>query len=312
MITMRHMMMNGNACDNGRGPRGFFTILALLMLGTTMAMAQPRDPSYRLPVAPPRILNQVGIEQKLDSQVPLDLPFKDETGKSIMLGDYFKEKPVILVLAYYECPMLCTEVLNGVARTLRPISFDMGKEYEVVTVSINPKETPELAAKKKANYVKRYGRPGTEGGWHFLTGEQSSIDRLAKAVGFNYVYDTNSAQYAHAGGIMVLTPGGRLSRYFYGVEYAPDDVRLGLVEASEGKIGTAVDKVLLLCFHYDPTTGRYGVAILTAIRIAGIAVLLGLGIFVYRAIRRDRRKKLGAELAASGAQSVEIRNGSIH
>ena len=305
--------MTENRNDERHGGwRGMILSALLLMMAAMMATAQPRDPSYKLPAAPPTILKKVGIDQKLDAQVPLELPFRDEAGRSIRLGDYFKGKPVILVLAYYECPMLCTEVLNGVAKTLRPISFDMGKEYEVVTVSINPKETPKLAAEKKANYVKRYGRPGTEGGWHFLTGDQASIDTLARAVGFNYVYDTNSAQYAHAGGIMVLTPAGRISRYFYGVEYAPDDVRLGLVEASEGKIGTMVDKVLLLCYHYDPTTGKYGVAIINAIRIVGIVVLLGLGLFVYRAIRRDRRNKLGAELAASSAQSMEIRNGSIH
>ena len=190
----------------------------LLMMAAMMATAQPRDPSYKLPAAPPTILKKVGIDQKLDAQVPLELPFRDEAGRSIRLGDYFKGKPVILVLAYYECPMLCTEVLNGVAKTLRPISFDMGKEYEVVTVSINPKETPKLAAEKKANYVKRYGRPGTEGGWHFLTGTAENIARVCSLFGVEYFLD--EGLITHTLQTAVIDREGRLAATVEGKDYS--------------------------------------------------------------------------------------------
>jgi len=238
----------------------------------------------------PAVLRDIGIDQRLNEQVPLDLVFRDETGKLVRLGDYFGEKPVILSLVYYECPMLCTLVLNGLLKSLRALSFDVGKEFNVVTVSFNPGETPTLAAAKKAEYIQHYSRAGAAEGWHFLTGEAGSIKRLAQAVGFRYIYDAKQNQFAHASGIMVLTPQGRLSHYFYGIEYSPRDLRLSLVEASANKIGSPVDQLLLYCYHYDPTTGKYGVIIMNVIRLAGLGTILALGAFMVVMFRRDRKR----------------------
>ena len=240
--------------------------------------------------ARPPLLTEVGIDQKLNEQIPLDLNFRDETGKAVRLREYFGEKPVILVLAYYECPMLCTQVLNGLTRSLQGMTLDMGKEFNVVTVSINPRETTELAAAKKRVYAGIYGRLLAEQGWHFLTGEQPAIQELARAVGFRYAYDPESGQYAHASVIMVLTPEGRLSRYFFGIQYASRDLRLSLVEASAGKIGSAVDQLLLFCYHYDPATGKYGLVILNIVRAAGLATVLAIGGFIWVLLRRERTK----------------------
>jgi protein SCO1/2 len=281
----------------------------VLIAGT--ASAQPKDPfGGRDPYAvrdqnrTQNIVKQVGIDQKLNAQIPLGLVFRDETGRQVTLNDYFGSKPVILSLAYFECPMLCTMVLNGIVTAVRPLSFDIGKEFDVITVSINPKDTPELAAKKKQSYMRSYGRPGSEKGWHFLTGDEANIKKLADAVGFRYTYDPATGQFAHAGGIMVVTPQGKLARYFYGVEYPTNDIRLGLVEASHNKIGTPVDQVLLLCFHYDPTSGRYGWAVIGLLKIGGALTLLILGGFVFLMLRRDRRRKLEQELAVSAMSAV--------
>jgi protein SCO1/2 len=237
----------------------------------------------------PPILQDIRIDQRLNEQLPLDTVFRDETGKSVQLGQYFGRKPVILSFAYYECPMLCTLVLNGLTKGLRVIPFEIGNQFEVVNISINPREGPDLAAAKKANYVRDYGRPGAERGWHFLTGEEAEIQRVTKAAGFRYVYDPTTGQYAHAAGIMIATPKGRLSRYFYGIEYSGQDLRLGLVEASEEKIGTLVDQVLLFCFHYDPVTGRYGLAIMVVMRILGSATAIAIVAFMLLMLRRERR-----------------------
>ncbi len=235
----------------------------------------------------PDLLTDVGIDQKLNEEIPLDLTFRDEAGTMVKLGQFFGEKPVILSLVYYECPMLCTQVLNAMERSLRNVPMDIGKQFNVVTVSFNPRETPQLAAAKKRIYVGLYGRPGADQGWHFLTGDEASIAALAKAVGFRYAYDPASGQYAHASGIMVLTPKGKLSRYFYGIQYPSRDLRLGLVEASNGKIGTPVDQILLFCFHYDPATGKYGLVILNVMRAAGIATVLGICALVFVLRRRS-------------------------
>lgn len=240
----------------------------------------------------PAQLRDVGIDQRLNEQVPLDLTFRDETGKTVQLRQYFNDKPVVLILAYYECPMLCTMVLNGALRAFRALSFDVGDEFQVITVSFDPKETPELAAKKKKSYMEAYGRAGAADGWHFLTGDEPAIKALTQAVGFRYKYDPETEQFAHASGIMVLTPQGRLARYFYGIDYGPSDVRLGLVEASEGKIGSPVDAVLLYCFHYDPKTGKYGAVIMNIVRVAGVSTLVILGTFMIVMFRRDRRLKV--------------------
>jgi len=245
------------------------------------------DPNLR--VALPAALQGVGIQQKLDQQVPLNLEFRDEAGRAVQLSAFFHGKPVLLALVYYRCPMLCTQILNGVASSLKAVSFDPGKDFEVVSVSFDPKDTPEIAGAKKLSYLRRYGRPGTANGWHFLTGDPANIKGLTDAVGFHYKYDAASDQFAHASGIMILTPEGRLSRYFYGVEFAPRDVRLGLVEASANKIGNPVDEALLFCFHYDPATGKYGAIAINMLRAAGAGFALIGGAFLFFAWRRDWR-----------------------
>ena len=239
----------------------------------------------------PPILQQVGIDQHLNEQLPLNLHFRDEVGKDVTLGDYFHERPVILSLVYYRCPMLCGEVLNGLTSSLNVVRFDLGRDFDVVTVSIDPRETPDVAAKIKEVYLRRYGRHSetSQQGWHFLTGTQDQIDKLAKAVGFRYVYDPRINQYAHASGIQVLTPEGRLSQYYYGIEYSPKDLRLGLIEASKNHIGTVVDKLILYCYHYDPTTGHYGAIAMRVLRISGVVTVLLLGGFIITMARRDIR-----------------------
>jgi len=235
---------------------------------------------------PPRLEN-VGIEQHLDAQVPPDLTFRDETGETVKLGDYFGRKPLILNLVYYNCTMLCGEALAGLSSAMRLVKFDAGNEFDVVTVSFDPRETPEMAAAKKKDYVGRYGRPNAAAGWHFLTGQPDSINALTKVVGFHYQYDPKSNQYAHATAIMVLTPQGRISRYFYGVDFPPKDLRMGLVEASQGKIGNAVDAVLLYCYHYNPETGKYGAIVANILRLAAAATVLIMGIFLFILWRLD-------------------------
>ena len=225
----------------------------------------------------PPYLENVGIEQHLDGQVPPDLTFVDDTGRSVKLGDYFGKKPLILNLVYYNCTMLCGEALAGLTGAMKMVKFDVGKEFEVVTVSFNPQETPAIAAVKKKDYLARYGRPGAASGWHFLTGPPDSINALTKAVGFQYQYDPKNNQYAHATAIMVLTPQGHISRYFYGVDFPPKDLRMGLVEASQGKIGNAVDQVLLYCYHYDPATGKYGAVVSNILKLGAGLTIVSLG-----------------------------------
>jgi protein SCO1 len=236
-----------------------------------------------------QVLAKVGFTQNLDAQVPLNLNFRDETGKEVRLSQYFGHKPVILNLVYFECPMLCTEVLNGLLRAVRTIPQDIGKDFNVVTVSFDPKETPKLAAAKKRVYVDRYGRKNAEHGWSFLTGSDASIKALTDAVGFHFVWDPQISQFAHASGIMILTPEGKVARYFYGVEYSPKEMRLSLQEAGRNKIGSPVDKILLYCYHYDPTTGRYGLAISRLLKISGLLTLGSLVLFIFLSLRSERR-----------------------
>jgi protein SCO1 len=242
----------------------------------------------------PKILEKVGFDQRLDEQVPLDLRLTDEEGQQVTLGKYFQDKPVILVLAYYRCPMLCAQVLNALVQGLRDTSLSIGSDFSVVTVSFDPHDTAETAAAKKRNYVRAYGQPEAAEGWHFLTGEPQSIKRLTDAVGFRYVYDPLSDQYAHAAGIVVLTPAGKISRYFYDVHYSGRDLRLGLVEASHNKIGSPVDQILLFCFHYDPTAGKYGAAIMNFIRAGGVLTVLGLGLMFGLLMRGERKRRATA------------------
>lgn len=238
----------------------------------------------------PPILRNVRIDQRLGQPVPLDAIFQDESARPARLEQYFGRKPVILVLAYYNCPMLCTQVFNGLVSALRVLAFDVGREFEIVAVSFDPRDRPRDAAAKKKAYVDAYGRRGAAAGWHFLTGGPAAIERLTQAVGFRYTYDQDLGQFAHASGIFVLTPEGKLSRYFYGIEYAPRDLRLALVEASSNRIGTPVDRILLYCYHYDPKIGRYGAAVMNMVRLSGVGAVLALTAFLWAMGRRDRRR----------------------
>ena len=238
--------------------------------------------------ARPGILGRIRIDQRLDTQLPLDLPFVDETGKDVRLGDYFGKRPVILALVYYECPMLCTQVLNGLVTALGVMNFEPGREFDVVAVSFNPKEGPGLASQKKANYLERYGRPHTSGGWHFLTGREESIKRLTDAVGFRYEYDAEIKQFAHGAGVELLTPQGVISKYYFGIEFSARDLRLGIIEASERRIGTVIDDVLLFCYHYDPATGKYGAAVLRMVRVGAVATVVVFLSFLTVSLRREK------------------------
>jgi protein SCO1 len=236
-----------------------------------------------------QILKKVGIDQKLNNQLPLDLKFRDEYGRDVKLGDYFQEgRPVVLSLVYYECAMLCNQTLNGMVGALDAVPFTPSKDFEIVTVSFDPREGPELAAEKKETYLRRFKREGAQNGWHFLTGDKDSIDRLAEATGFHYVWDDESKQFAHASAIMVATPEGKLSHYFYGIEYSPKDLRLALVESSKGQIGTPVDALILYCYHYDPTTGKFAL-VMSVVRAAGALTVVGILALIFFLVRRTRR-----------------------
>jgi len=261
-----------------------FVIAAMALLVLPARAQQP---------GPPPILREVSIAQRLNEPIPPDIIFRDEDGKAVHLGDYFGKKPIVLSLVYFDCPALCTEVLNGELRTMKAISLDLGKDFDAITVSFEPKDMPALAMAKRDVYAGQYGRPGATRNWHFLTGEQASIDALTQAAGFHYVYDSASRQYAHAAAILVLTPHGRIARYFYGVTYPPRDFRLGLVEASEGKIGTPTDHALLYCYQYDPMTGKYGLIVMNVVRAAGLLTVLVLGIFMVVMFRRERNHPKG-------------------
>ncbi len=238
----------------------------------------------------PAELTGVTIEQRLDAQVPLDLVFRDELGREVSLRALIDGKPTILNFVYYDCPMLCTLVVNGLVSSLRAVSFDAGSEFRVLTLSIDPREGPALASAKKANVLEEYGRAGSDGGWRFLTGDEASIRRLSDTVGFSYRWDPVSKTFAHASGIMVLTPAGRVSRYFFGVEYAPRDVKLALLEASQSKIGSLADRLMLFCYRYDPATSKYGLAALRLVRTGGVLTVVALAAFIYLARRRETRQ----------------------
>jgi protein SCO1/2 len=265
--------------------RRLAAVLALSLAGNVFAVNQvPQGTEL------PNQLKDVGIDQKLDSKLPLDALFTDEQGVARPFKDYLTGRPVILALVYYECPMLCTMTLNGLLRTLRPMTLNVGEHFDVIAVSFDPNDTAPMAEKKRFEYMERYNRPGSEKGWRFLTGGQESIKRLTDAVGFRYSRDPQNGQWAHASGLQVVTPDGRVARYFYGVEYSARDLRLSLVEASQGKIGTAVDQVLLFCFHYDPTTGKYGLLIMNLLRTGAALTVLGFLAF-WLLNRRGRRGK---------------------
>lgn len=267
-----------------------------LALLAGVAWSQPMSQGIISPptnVRPPG-LQHVGIEQNLNEQIPADLTFTDASGRQVRLGDYFGKKPMILNLVYFTCPMLCGEELNGLESALRVLKFDVGKEFDVITVSFDPKDTPAAAAQKKAEILKRYNRAGADQGWHFLVGKQDAIDKIAKASGFEYQYDTRTQQFAHSTAIMVLTPQGKIAQYYYGIDYPPKDLRLALVDASQEKIGNVVDEVLLYCYHYDPSKGKYSATIVRILRLAGIATLLCLGTLFIVLFRRGPNHRHGA------------------
>jgi len=270
------------------GRRIILRALAVVLLLSPFAFglrvsAQPAG------VRPP-VLKDVGIDQLLNNQVPLDLEFRDESGRTVKLAEYIKDKPVVLSLVYYNCPRLCTQVLTGLLGALKGLPMTPGKEFVNLTVSFDPREQPELAEAKKAEYLKRYNRPGAEAGWHFLTGDEPSIQALAKAVGFRYIWDPVTKQYAHASGIMILTPQGKVSRYFYGIEYAPRDLRFGVIDASAGKVGSLADQIILYCYMYDPERGTYALILMRLLRVfAGFTLVTLLSLFLY--LRRKEKQK---------------------
>lgn len=271
-----------------------FAVVLLLASAASQAEASLPKATPGVNNVLPKVLEDVDITQKLGAQLPLDLEFVDDKGQAVHLGDYFGKRPVVLAMVYYECPMLCTLVLNGMTKALRILSLDAGQDFEVVAVSINPKETPAMAAAKKATYLENYSRPGAENGWHFLTGTQDNIAALAKTIGFGYRYIPEQDQYAHAAAITIITPGGKVALYLYGVQYPPTDLRLGLVEASAGTIGNPVDKLLLYCFHYDPVTGSYAAVSLAMVRVGGLITMLALGGFIVISRLRERRSEQGS------------------
>lgn len=287
------------------GRRGSWLVLGLMLFASTAVMGQkgehynsplysPKtyDPSVTETNGLPPALKKVGIEQKLGEQLPLDTELKDETGKIVRLGDYFGDRPVIVAFVYYECPMLCNQVLNGLTGALKGMTFDAGKEFDVVAISFDAREfdMPDLAGNKKVSYLERYGRPGTEKGWHFLTGNKESIERVTSAAGFSFEWDEKSNQFAHAAGVMIANPDGKLSRYFYGIDYSPKDLKFGIMESAQNKVGNAAEQLLLFCYHYDPSTGKYGLAILKVMRVAGVLTLMGMGAMALVFWRKNKKR----------------------
>lgn len=264
-------------------------LLSALLAVPAMAAAQPTVAGPPA-AAKPSILSAIGFDQRLGETIPLDIALRDEAGRAVRLGDYFGTRPVVLTLVYYECPMLCTLTLNSLSSALATLAFDIGKEFDVVTVSFDPREKPPLASGKKKAYLSRYGRPGAEAGWHFLTGDREDLARLTSAVGFRYQWDEEIRQFAHPSGLVVLTPEGRIARYLYGIEYAPKDLRLALVEASERRIGTPVDQAMLFCYQYNPATGRYGLLTMRLVRGGAILTVLALGGFIFTMRRQEIAK----------------------
>lgn len=257
------------------------TAMIWLLVGVSIAAATEKLP---------RQLRDIGFDQNLNAQIPLDLEFQNESGQTVRLGKYFQGRPVILVFAYFRCPMLCDRVLNGLVQSMLDMSLEIGQDYEVITISFDPRETPEMAQRKKKTYVTRFGHPAANEHWHFLTGQKSTIEQLTKKAGFRYRYDERNDEFAHASGIIVLTPTGKISRYFFDVQYEPGDLRLGLVEASANEIGSPIDQVLLFCFHYDPSIGKYGLVIMNLVRLGGIITLLAVGWLMFALWRQERKK----------------------
>ena len=268
-------------------------VCALLLASIGLAAAQSAAPNQM-----PAALQDVGIDQKLNAQLPLDLAFRDESGQPVTLAKYFTDKPVIISLVYFSCPMMCPEVLRGMRTSLRQVDFGIGKDYRVLTISFDPKDTPQDAAKQRAENLKQFAKPGADEDWHFLTGDEGSIQRVTQALGFRYAWDPASQMYNHATAIMILTPQGKVSKYLYGVDYPPRTVRFGLIEASHNKIGSPVDAILLFCCHYNPTSGKYDLAVSHVLAIGGGITILVLGGFLAWMFRSSGKKKQARDRVA--------------
>lgn len=273
--------------------RGFSAAIFALAMSHVVAPepARPHE-DKAAPIAAhnqPAIFENVGIEQRLGTQLPLETTFRDQTGASVSLQGYLSEKPIVLVFSYFDCPMLCPLVLEGLVRSLKPLSLDVGRDFDILVISIDERDGPDAAQKKQLEIVHRYGRDGSHVGWHFLTGEKSAIEAVTRSAGFTYAWDEASKQYVHASGIFILTPQGEIARVLYGIDYTPRDIRLALVEAGDGTIGSAIDQLLLYCYHYNPLTGKYGFVILGALRLAGVSTVLALATFIITMLRRERR-----------------------
>lgn len=275
-----------------KGVRPLFSLLPLFLMGLGAALsAQTGSATPGLPAATlPAALREVGFDQKLNAQIPADIQFHDEDGRTVRIGDYFGSRPVVLSFVYYGCPMLCVQTLSSLAGTLGVLSLDPGRDFEVINISIDPRETPSLALSKKTHYIERSGKPSIASGWHFLTGTQSDIDRLAQSAGFRYVWDDSLQQFAHPAGIVVLTPQGRIARYLFGIDYGPRDLQLAIIDASANRVGSPIQKVLLYCYHYNPATGQYSLAIMRIVRLAGLVTVLSLGALIFVWTRRERRQ----------------------
>ncbi len=277
--------------------RGFSAAILAFVLSYIVApeAAYPHDqkPARIAADNQPEIFKNIGIEQRLGTKLPLKTTFRDQTGASVSLQDYLSAKPAVLVFSYFDCPMLCPLVLEGLVRSLKPLSLNAGGDFDVLVISIDERDSPELAQKKQREIINRYGRDGSEVGWHFLTGEKSAIEEVTRSAGFTYAWDEASKQYVHASGIFILTPQGEIARVLYGIDYTPRDIRLALVEAGDGTIGSAVDQLLLYCYHYNPLTGKYGFVIMGALRLAGVSTVLAMAMFIITMLRRERRGSHG-------------------
>ena len=274
------------------------TLAALAVAGAVSVGAQGNAPGLRPAPGPtsgatPPALQNVRFEQKLDAVLPLDATFRDERGQSVKLGDYFGQRPVVLAFVYYECPMLCNQILNGLVSAIGVLDQTVGKDFDVVAISFDSRETPVMAAAKKATYLDRYARPGSDNGWHFLTGDDANIRRATDAAGFHFAWDAQTQQFAHASGVMVVTPDGRLARYLFGIEYPPRDLKFAMMESSAGRIGSVVDQVLLYCYHYEPATGSYSLVAMNAVRLGGAVTMVVLFGFIAISLRRDSRAPAG-------------------
>ena len=251
-------------------------------------LGSPGEPASAMPPA----LREIGFDQLIDHQLPLDARFTDDEGHEITLGSLYGKRPVLLSFVYFTCPLLCTQVLNAMTATVSNLPLEAGKDFDLVVISIDPKDTPAVAAAKKAEFVHRYKDPTASAGWHFLTGTESEIRRTAAAAGFKYSWDEQTQQYAHPTGIIVSTPDGRLARYLFGLEFGPRDLKLALVDASEGKVGTLADQLLLYCYHYDPMTGRYGIYVMRVLRIAGVLTVFSIATFILVMLRKERSSQI--------------------